>query len=184
MNNVAHKIDIFLQPGDWYFGTRDTRIRTVLGSCISLTFWHPRLLIGGMCHFMVPQRAFERRHCGDASSLDGRYADEAIELLAGEMRNIGAPLREYQVKLFGGGNMFPGQLRGHNSIGQKNIETAHGLISKYGFNSVAEHLGSNGHRNVIFDIDSGNVWMRHVRIQMTDLGAGKVDRRMQCPEYA
>jgi Chemotaxis protein; stimulates methylation of MCP proteins len=49
-------MEIFLQPGDWYFGDRDTRIRTLLGSCIAITIWHPRLLVGGMCHFLLPGR--------------------------------------------------------------------------------------------------------------------------------
>jgi len=39
-------IDIFLQPGELYFGDRHTRIRTVLGSCVSVVFWHPEKLLG------------------------------------------------------------------------------------------------------------------------------------------
>ncbi|MCK6396767.1 MAG: chemotaxis protein CheD, partial [Zoogloea sp.] len=91
-------IDIFLQPGEVYFGDRGTRIRTVLGSCVSITFWHPRLLLGGMCHIMLPGRI------GKApDEPDGRYADEAVSLLVDEMRAAGTQPRDYQAKLFGGG---------------------------------------------------------------------------------
>ena len=99
MNKPSQAIEIFLQPGDLYFGDRDNRIRTVLGSCVSLTFWHPKLLVGGMCHYMLPNRSLERRTASDLP-LDGRYADEAIELLTKEINLAGVPHREYEVKLF------------------------------------------------------------------------------------
>ncbi len=49
-------IEIFLQPGEWYFGNRKVSIRTLLGSCVAMVFWHrhPKLLMGGMCHFTLP----------------------------------------------------------------------------------------------------------------------------------
>ena len=48
MKKPADAIEIFLHPGEFYFGDRHTRIRTLLGSCVSIILWHPRLLIGGM----------------------------------------------------------------------------------------------------------------------------------------
>jgi len=81
MIKPLHVIDIFLRPGDHYFTDRkNTRIRTLLGSCVSITFWHPRLLIGGMCHYMLPERGNELR-AEDWHAPDGRYADEAVALL-------------------------------------------------------------------------------------------------------
>ena len=105
---ARNTIEIFLQPGEFWFGDRDTRIRTLLGSCVSITMWHPRLRIGGMCHFMLPERG-ARAH---ADGLDGRYAGDAIELFLRELR--------------------------------------------------AAHVEGEGHRNLIFDIGSGEVWLRHV----------------------
>ena len=154
-------IEIFLQPGDHYFGEKDTRIRTVLGSCVSLTFWHPQLLVGGMCHYMLPKREMERRDPAGPQP-DGRYADEALLLLMREMNGVGVPHREYQVKMFGGGNMFPAANKQREThVGQRNIEVARSLIGKHGFSCVAEHLGGIGHRNVIFDVWNGDVWVRH-----------------------
>ena len=68
-------LDVFLQPGDFHFGAGRTRISTLLGSCISITLWHPARLIGGMCHFMLPTRGLP-----GGVPLDGRYADEALAL--------------------------------------------------------------------------------------------------------
>ena len=40
---------VLLGAGDFYFGSGHTRVSTLLGSCVSITLWHPRRRIGGMC---------------------------------------------------------------------------------------------------------------------------------------
>ncbi len=92
--------EVTLQPGEFYFGQDDTIIRTHLGSCVAITMWHPEQKRGGMCHYMLPSRGHS------TMSLDGRYADEAIQLFINEISKHPAPIHEYEVKLFGGGNMF------------------------------------------------------------------------------
>lgn len=157
MHKPAHAIEIFLQPGEVYFGERDTRIRTLLGSCVAVTVWHPGLLVGGMCHYMLPKHHGKKR-----DTLDGRYADEALELMLREIRSAGTWPHEYQVKLFGGGHMFSGhQAVSADHVGAKNVEMARVLMRQHGFASCAEHLGGVGHRNIFFDIWSGHVWVRH-----------------------
>lgn len=193
MRKPQHVVEIFLQPGDLYFGDRNTRIRTVLGSCVSLTFWHPELLVGGMCHYMLPNRSCEQRKIS-ALALDGRYADEAIEMLIREINAIGAPHRDYKVKLFGGGNMFPDRSSPVSHVGIKNVETARRLVTRHGFNCVAEHLGGYGHRNVIFDVWNGDVWVKHAVIahqqnRPHQLARQSIenqieDRRMPCAVFA
>jgi len=37
---------VVLAAGDFHFGGGRTRISTLLGSCVSLTLWHPRRRIG------------------------------------------------------------------------------------------------------------------------------------------
>lgn len=178
MQKPEHVIEIFLQPGDLYFGDKDNRIRTVLGSCVSLTFWHPGLLVGGMCHYMLPNRAHERR-AASVHELDGRYADEAIEMMSKEINVSGVPHREYQVKLFGGGNMFPERSNPVSHVGRKNVEIARKLVAEHGFNCVAEHLGGDGHRNVIFDVWSGHVWVKHATLARPDKPALKNGKKRE-----
>lgn len=154
-------MEIFLQPGEYFFGDRDTRIRTVLGSCVSITFWHQRLLVGGMCHFMLPARGKHKTKVDD--TLDGHYADEVMILLLREMQAIHTQPKDYQVKIFGGGDMFPEAKKNQTTnIGGRNIEAARALLQHYGFTVQGEHLGESGHRNVIFNIWSGEVWVKHI----------------------
>lgn len=148
--------DIFLQPGDHYFGDSDTRIRTLLGSCVSITMWHPILLVGGMCHYMLPTRI--RR----GPTLNGKYADEALQLMINEAKLLGTVPSEYQIKLFGGGNMFPNakkQLVTH--VGLKNADAGRELLKHHNLKINAENLGGEGHRNLLFEVWTGDVWMQH-----------------------
>ena len=178
MEKSAHTIEIFLKQGEVYFGDRDTHIRTVLGSCVAITMWHPRLLIGGMCHYMLPTRhprgskfhcrirnapiAFPSRRMLNTESPDGKYADEALELMFSEIQRSGTHASEYQIKLFGGGNMFPSATKPRDQhVGAKNIGIVTQLLAHHGLKVSAEHLGGIGHRNLIFDIGSGDVWMKH-----------------------
>lgn len=152
-------IDIFLQPGEIYFGDADTRIRTILGSCVSITLWHPRLHVGGMCHFLLPMRARRLRR----GQCDGRYGDEAIELLLRDVRRHRRPLAEYDAKVFGGGNMFAARRSpcAELQVGVRNGEFALACLERLGVRVRARHLEGNGHREVIFEVWSGDVWLRH-----------------------
>jgi len=152
-------IDIFLQPGDFYFGDRETRIRTLLGSCVAITLWHPHLQIGGMCHYLLPMRQGRPPN----HELDGRYAKDALELFMRELTKTHTWPADYEVKMFGGGNQFPNHVQtGAIGVPDKNISAGHMLLKQHGFKLKAEHLGGTGHRNVIFDVWSGHVWLQHV----------------------
>ena len=153
-------IGIFLQPGDWYVADADYQLRTILGSCVSITLWHPATRMGGMTHFLLPSR-------GDAAAgqaLDGRYGDEALQLMLDKLDQAGVPLSQCQAKIFGGGNMFPGQMRtGAINVGQRNGEAARALLLANGIPIVSECLFGVGHRQVIFDLSCGDVWSCQVK---------------------
>ncbi|WP_296930225.1 chemotaxis protein CheD [uncultured Marinobacter sp.] len=145
-------IDIFLHPGDWYFGDRDTRIHTTLGSCIAVTLWHPELKLGGMCHYMLPGRSLE-------STLNARYGADALELLVAEIRQQGTVVTDYEAKLFGGASMFDVGPHG-SSVARRNVDAAEALMAHYGLSVTSRSLGGTGYRRLFFSIADGDVWVR------------------------
>jgi len=157
MNTPVGVAEIVLGPGEVVFQTRPTRLRTLLGSCVAITFWHPWRRIGGMCHFMLPGRL--RRH----QPLDGKYADEAMEILIRHALANGTLPEEYQVKLFGGGEMFPAHRHDPHmqNVADSNVHAALALAEQHRLKLMAQDLGSTGHRSIIFDLWDGNVWVRH-----------------------
>jgi chemotaxis protein CheD len=165
-------IEIFLQPGEFYFGEEKTRIRTLLGSCVAVTMWHPRLHIGGMCHYMLPRRP--RKKSGESEALDGRYAEDAMKMFLAELLASRTRAAEFEVKLFGGGRMFKAQphLGRRTSIAETNVEYGRAAIAQCGFRLSAEDLGGHGHRNVILDLWSGDVWVRRTELGAARSGSG------------
>lgn len=158
MNSIDHPRNVVLEPGDFHFGSGRTRISTLLGSCISITLWHPRKRIGGMCHYMLAERnAQNTRPSGTAP--DGRYASEAFELFLQNVIAADTRPSEYQAKLFGGGNMFIGGKSGSMDIGRRNIEYGRNLLAAKNIALIAEHVGGSGRRKLHFELWSGHVWL-------------------------
>lgn len=134
-------------------------VHTILGSCISITLWHPDLHIGGMCHFTLPKHPLKSRA---KSGLDGRYADDVMQMFKQEATKYRTKLSEYDAKIFGGGNMMKSE--GQNvegSIGSKNAAAAMKLLMQENVAIQVAHVGEFGHRRIVFDINSGDVWVRH-----------------------
>ncbi|WP_420830963.1 hypothetical protein [Psychromonas antarctica] len=82
---------------------------------------------------------------------------------------------EYQTKVFGGGNMFSKitdtqpctQKHGKcleslscKKVSCKNASIGPYLLQKNGFTITNHDLGGTQHRKVIFDVWSGDVWLR------------------------
>lgn len=153
-------MDIFLQPGEYFVGDANYRIRTLLGSCVSITLWHPARCIGAMSHFLL-----SRRGVSTVSEMDARYGEEAMCLMLDELARMHVVPGECQGKIFGGGNMFPRQARTDNlSVGQMNGETARSLLRAHGIPIFSESLFGVGHRQIIFDVHSGHVWARQIKL--------------------
>lgn len=152
-------ITVTLNPGDYHFGGGHTRIATLLGSCVSITLWHPQRRIGGMCHYMLAEQRLTSRRSAHAE-LDGRYADDALALLIDDIIAAGSRPSEYQAKLFGGGNMFNIEGKGETmQVGSRNIMRGRELLAAHKIKLVAEHVGGNGRRKLYFDLRSGHVWL-------------------------
>ncbi len=171
MKKPSGVIDIFLQPGDFYFGNKETRISTLLGSCVAITIWHPIKLIGGMCHFMLPSNQLDQANY----PLNGKYADQVMQMFLNEIRAANTIPEEYQAKVFGAGHMFSEVLitPQHKAdplqcedpinctkVSCRNAFIAPQLLKENNFQVVKSDLGGTKCRRVIFDIWSGDVWLR------------------------
>jgi chemotaxis protein CheD len=164
-------IEIFLQPGECYFADADTRLRTLLGSCVAITLWHPVRRFGGMCHFLLPTRMIR-----DQAPLEGRFGDEALFLLLREARQLGCRPRDFEYKVFGGaalterkadgperksdGPERQGAPRERNAIGLRNVAQAIELLDDLGIQAASQNVGGACARSIMLDNWSGDVWVR------------------------
>ncbi len=147
-------IEIFLHPGEYHWSGESTRIRTILGSCVAVCFWHPTRKIGGMCHFVLsgssPRDGDFKKHA------PAHFSDDAFSLLIRDSKKSGCKPGEFQVYVLGGGNLLPDR-KNHKAIGRQNIESAYRMIDHLNLNISGKDLGGNVHRKVIFDLWSGKI---------------------------
>lgn len=151
--------DVYVQPGGYFVGGPGHRIRTLLGSCVSITLWHPTKQVGALSHFLLSSRG---PHLPD--ELDAKFGDEAMCLMVRDLQRFNVRATECEGKIFGGGNMFPKHVtEGMLNVGRKNGEFARRLLHLYDISIVSESLFGEGHRQIIFEVDSGHVWARQIK---------------------
>jgi chemotaxis protein CheD len=149
-------LDVTLAPGEFYFGGGYTRIHTLLGSCVTITLWHPSKHIGGMCHYLLPVRGISQR------LTEGHYADEALQLFLQAIKKAHTQPQDYEVKIFGGANMFEnlGNRIGFINVSQNNVESGERLLRQHGFRIKARDVGGIHHRKIYLELWNGDVWVQ------------------------
>lgn len=151
--------EVFVQPGESRLVRGRAILRTLLGSCVGVTFWHRRLEIAALCHPMLP-------HCSgrDAEQpvdTGRRYVDFAIRDVASQFLALGARPEETQVKLFGGADVLMGSSgAGRRTVGSLNGEAALVCLRREGFRIAASRLGGVAGLHLTFLTETGEVQVR------------------------
>lgn len=129
-------------------------ITYALGSCIGLCFQDPAIQLGALLHIMLPLNM----EPGRKNPL--KYADTGIRETLRQMEAKGASRRRITVKIAGGAKMF--EVKGGNlgNIGQRNIESVHTILRQEGIRLLAEDVGGNVARTLLFDVVSGQGCIR------------------------
>ena len=150
---------LVLMPGQMHFGTQVASLRTLLGSCVAVTLWHPQRRIGGMCHFLLPNRPRA------GTERDGRYGDEALEAMVEQIQRLRTDPADYHAHLYGGADTMPEGAALKFNVGERNIEQGWALIDRHGFQLQGGDVGEDVPRTVTLHLATGEVDMRR--------GAGK-----------
>ncbi|HUB51259.1 MAG TPA: chemotaxis protein CheD [Terracidiphilus sp.] len=152
--------EIYLQPGEWKLVREPAILKTVLGSCVGITFRAPRLGISAMCHPMLP--CYAARPGADPSRLVvGRYVDSVIEQIANKFAGQDAQPGEIEVKLFGGADVLASS-RKNATVGKMNGVTALEVLERLGFRPVVSRLGGSQGVFIEFHTATGEVLLRRL----------------------
>jgi chemotaxis protein CheD len=150
-------IDVFLQPGEHFWGDRYNRIWTILGSCVAVCIYHEEKKIGGMNHILLPGSAPEGKN---DPYFPAKYADNAMQIMADEIKKLGLRPSGFTAKLFGGGNRLFENTK--ESVGDRNLRSVITALDALGIPVVAQDHGGNNHRKIIFDLNEGKVWVKKI----------------------
>ena len=150
--------DLNLQPGELYLARSPAILRTILGSCVGMTFWSVRLGAGALCHGVLP-RCPEVWPPGSSLSEGYRYVDFSIRYLLQQFDELGASRRELEVKLFGGADVLPaaGASRTRPTVGALNCKAAVEVLAEEGLTVSASDLGGVCGRRIHFHTGTGQV---------------------------
>ena len=130
-----------------------------LGSCLGITLYDPEIKLGGMAHTLLP-----KPRTGMDRSRMTKFVNASIRMMADELVENGASFERLVAKMFGGANMFEAlQEWAGESIGQRNINAARETLAELGIHLVAEDVGGNFGRTLVFNLESGKVTVKSVR---------------------
>ena len=148
-----------LMPGEYYVSKNDECISTVLGSCISVCIFDPTIQVGGMNHFMLPaQGEHSSGAWGGPASSSTRYGNFAMEYLINAIIKLGGRKKNFQAKIFGGGQVLDNM----TDVGQSNILFVFDYLRKENISVIASDVGDIFPRKVVFFPKTGKVKIKHL----------------------
>jgi chemotaxis protein CheD len=135
-----------------------SRLITVgLGSCVAVAIHDRMSKVGGLAHVLLPDASL-----GRGVENRARYASSAVPLLLDEMKALGAT-GPFSASIVGGAALFGKLLAFGGSVGARNIDAARKALAKAKVPLVAEDVGGESGRTVLFDVTTGKVKVRSVR---------------------
>lgn len=152
---------IFLNPGELWTGKcRSGKLTTILGSCVSLVALLPEVGWLGVSHSLLPTRRLPQ-----ISALSGRFVDESIWLFVSELSRYGATLRQCELQLYGGGDMFGLATTTKIStvseqmlcVGAQNLQKLQSLLTELDATVMAQDTGGHCYRHLMVDLQDGRV---------------------------
>ena len=154
--------DLNLQPGELYLARGPAILRTILGSCVGVTFWSRKLRAGALCHGVLPSCPANWPPAEQAAAF--RYVDFSIRYLAEQFDLLGARRRDLEIKLFGGADVLPvDRLRsGKPTVGAQNCASALETLAREGFVIAASDLGGQRGRRIHFHTGTGRVLLHRL----------------------
>jgi chemotaxis protein CheD len=86
----------------------------------------------------------------------------AVQRLIADLLALGCEKRNLQAKVFGGASVIGAFRDARNQLGMKNIQIALDLLATAGIPVIAEDVGGQRGRKVIFQTHDGTAWVRRL----------------------
>jgi len=135
-----------------------------LGSCIGLVIYDPVARVGGLLHYMLPESCIDP---AKAAEKPGMFADTGIPMLFKTAYRLGLEKKRARVVVAGGAQVLDAS--DTFKIGKRNYAALRKIFWKNNVLVDAEDVGGNTSRTVFLELDSGKVWVRKGRQQITYL---------------
>lgn len=159
---------LHLRIGEGIVARRPAIIATVLGSCVSVTFFHRPSGLAGIFHAMLPTAEGSR----DYDCNPCKYVDTAVEAVLAHFTRKGVPVIEIETKLFGGAFSMNTEekslVRSLVDVGGRNVQVARELLRTKGLVLSSEHVMGERGRKLLFHAGTGEVWVKLLRRSLAE----------------
>jgi chemotaxis protein CheD len=167
-------MSVWIEPGEHYVtDDPDEMIATVLGSCVAACIRDPVAGIGGMNHFMLPER--DEAYIAVAAAPDMRYGTVAMQRLIADILARGGQRDRLEIKVFGGSTMIG---RG-GVVGPRNADFVEQYLQAAKLRLAGGDLRGDDARRILYFPSSGRALMQLLPRLPQD--AGVADRDESCP---
>lgn len=138
---------LYVEPGQLLVSTEPCRIRTVLGSCVSVCLYDPELRHGGMNHFMLPTAP-------SPHETSCRYGSRAMPTLVDRLVRLGSQPRQLCASVFGGARvLFAASDLIH--LGRRNVDFALEWLEQHDITVIASSVLGSRARRLDFNVETG-----------------------------
>ena len=153
-------------PGEYYVSRHDELITTVLGSCVAACIRDRVSNVGGMNHFMLPERSPTESDSWAALPTDAatRYGSYAMEHLINDILKHGGRRENLEVKIFGGGRI----INDAGDIGGRNVDFVHDYLKTEQIEIDGEDVGGIYPRKVVYFPRTGKVLQKRLQSMHND----------------
>jgi len=143
---------VYLHAGELFASATASTIATIVDSCVTVFLFDPTRRIGGANHYLLPESFADR----DATP---RFGSVAIPELVLRILALGGRKNQLVAKIFGDAGTMPGL---HTGLGAKNVQIARRILAVERIPIVAEDVGGERGRKIVFDTGDGHVWVREL----------------------
>ena len=163
--NVNGRKSCFLKPADFYFTSEQMVIKTVLGSCLTITMFSKKLGVAAACHAVLP--SCRDKSCPPESCTNKyRFVECVIPEMLRRFQKLGVDSDDIEIKMFGVADMImfrKGCSAWNNQrVGRQNILMAREVAKHHNLKLNNTDVGGTLGRKIYFDTETGDVWMKRL----------------------
>ncbi len=146
---------VYLPPGRLFASAEAVQVSTILGSCVSVCLWDPEARVGGSNHFLLP----------DGTPPSPRFGVSATPLLLESVLEKGARRGSLRARIVGGACVIEAMRQTAQHLGARNVEVARERLAHERIPIVAEDVGGDHGRKLVFEVQSGMVMIKPLGAQ-------------------
>ncbi len=162
----------FLLPSEYTVVSAPYELATILGSCVSVTLWHPTKGYAAMNHFLLPEPT-------GAVENKGRYGSTSTSYIIEQLKILDPDIGRLRAEIYGGGAVVE-SLKTVTNIGESNIAIAREILHAYKICVTNEDVGGTKARRIFKNTLTGKVRVQTIeKTGLMKAGEKKHARKIQ-----